>query len=98
LPRRWLKSGLVDQIVDEHDLVGAATAFAREMLVRGDPPSRTRERTDRLGTWRKMPPVFEAARETARRTKPHIPAARLYVGRGRSRRHAAVRRGVPARA
>ena len=74
-----LKSGLVDQIVDEHDLVGAATAFAREMLVRGDPPSRTRERADRLGTPAQNAPVFEAARETARRTKPHIPAARLYV-------------------
>jgi len=74
-----LKSGLVDQVVDEHDLVGAATAFARERLVRGDPPSRTCERADRLGTPAQNAPVFEAARETARRTKPHIPAARLYV-------------------
>ncbi|HKP16713.1 MAG TPA: 3-hydroxyacyl-CoA dehydrogenase NAD-binding domain-containing protein, partial [Gemmatimonadaceae bacterium] len=40
---------------------------------------RTRDRTDRLGTPERNAAIFEAARETARRTKPHIPADLLYV-------------------
>ena len=93
-----LKAGLIDRIVDDDDLVAAATAFAREMLDRGEPHPRTRERTDRLGTPAQNAPILDAARETARRTKPHIPAARAVRRRGRSRGHAAVRGGMPARA
>ncbi len=74
-----LASGLVDRIVAGEDLVAAATAFAREMLDLGAPPPRTRERTDRLGTPVDNAPIFEAERETARKAKPHIPAATLYI-------------------
>src|SRR5206468_6032535 len=40
-----LASGLIDRIVDGDDLVAAATAFARELLDRGNPHPRTRERS-----------------------------------------------------
>jgi len=63
---------------DLHGLA-AATAFAREMLERGAPHPRTRDRTDKLGTPEQNAPIFAAARETVRKTKPHIPAAALYV-------------------
>jgi len=72
-----LNVGLIDRLVSGEDLVAAATEFAREMLDRAAP--RTRERTDRLGTPEQNAPIFAAARETARKTKPHIPAAALYV-------------------
>ena len=91
-----LKAGLVDRVVDDQDLVAAATAFAREMLDRGEPQPRTRERTDKLGAVAQNGPILDAARETARRTKPHIPAARLLRRRDRSRGHAAIRRRMPS--
>ena len=72
-----LNVGLIDRLVSGEDLVAAATEFAREMLDRAAP--RTRERTDRLGTPEQNAPIFAAARETARKTKPHIPAAALFV-------------------
>jgi len=71
-------SGLVDQIV-EGDLLAGATAFAREQLARGAPHPRTRDRSDKLGTPGQNAPAFAAARETARKTKPHIPAAALFI-------------------
>jgi len=74
-----LASGLIDRLADGDDLVAAATVFAREMLERGTPRPRTRDRTDKLGTPEQNAPTFAAARETARKTKPHIPAAALYV-------------------
>ncbi len=77
--RDALNAGLIDRIVDGNDLVAAATAFAREMLARGESHPRTRERSDKLGTPTKNAPLLDAGRETARRTKPHIPAARLFV-------------------
>jgi 3-hydroxyacyl-CoA dehydrogenase len=73
-----LNAGLVDRIVGD-DLVAGATAFAREMLARGEPHPRTRDRTAKLGTPAQNAPLLDAGRETARRTKPHIPAARLFV-------------------
>src|SRR6186997_340339 len=55
-----LKAGLVDRLVDERDLVAGATAFAREMLDRGEPHPRTGERTDRLGTLAEITPLLDA--------------------------------------
>jgi 3-hydroxyacyl-CoA dehydrogenase len=77
--RDALNVGLIDRLASGEDLVAAATEFAREMLARGAPHPRTRERTDRLGTSEQNAPIFAAARETARKTKPHIPAAALFV-------------------
>ncbi|HEX7977116.1 MAG TPA: 3-hydroxyacyl-CoA dehydrogenase NAD-binding domain-containing protein [Gemmatimonadaceae bacterium] len=72
-----LASGLIDRLVD--DLVGAAKAFVRGKLEIGEPHVRTCDRTERLGTPEQNAPLLGAARETARRTKPHIPAAELFV-------------------
>jgi 3-hydroxyacyl-CoA dehydrogenase len=71
-----LAAGLIDRVVDG-ELEAAAAAFAREASGRAIP--RTSERTDRLGTPAENAPLLDAARETARRTKPHIPAARALV-------------------
>ena len=73
-----LRAGLVDRIADG-DLETAAIAFAREALERGAPPPRTSERADRIGTAEANAPRLAAARETVRRTKPHLPAARAWV-------------------
>src|SRR5206468_12800825 len=74
-----LASGLISRVVDGDDLIAGAKEFAREMRARGDQHTRTRDRTDKLGTPAHNAPVLEAARATARRTKPNIPAALLYV-------------------
>jgi len=73
-----VRAGLVDRIV-EGELEAGAIAFARERVASGAPHPRTRDRTDRLGTPSESAPMLEAARATARRTKPHIPAARAWV-------------------
>jgi 3-hydroxyacyl-CoA dehydrogenase len=77
--RDALNVGLIDRVIDADDLVAGAMAFAREMLARGTPHRRTRDRADRLGTPEQNAPLFAAARDTARKTKPHIPAAALFI-------------------
>jgi 3-hydroxyacyl-CoA dehydrogenase len=61
------------------DLEAAAVAFAREMLARDESPPSTSERTDRIGTVDENAPRLSTARETVRKTKPHLPAARAWV-------------------
>ena len=73
-----VRAGLVDRIV-EGELEAGAIAFARERVASGAPHPRTRDRTDKLGTPSQSTPLLEAARATARRAKPHIPAARAWV-------------------
>jgi 3-hydroxyacyl-CoA dehydrogenase len=77
--RDALSVGLIDRVIDADDLVAGAMAFAREHLARGTPHRRTRDRADRLGTPEQNAPLFAAARDTARKTKPHIPAAALFI-------------------
>jgi 3-hydroxyacyl-CoA dehydrogenase len=77
--RDALSVGLIDRVIDADDLVAGAMAFAREMLARGTPHRRTRDRADRIGTPEQNAPLFAAARDTARKTKPHIPAAALFI-------------------
>jgi 3-hydroxyacyl-CoA dehydrogenase len=77
--RDALNVGLIDRVIDADDLVAGAMAFAREMLARGTPHRRTRDRADRIGTPEQNAPLFAAARDTARKTKPHIPAAALFI-------------------
>jgi 3-hydroxyacyl-CoA dehydrogenase len=43
-----LRFGILDRVV-EGDLLQGALAFAQEVIARGGPPPRTRERTDKLG-------------------------------------------------
>jgi 3-hydroxyacyl-CoA dehydrogenase len=72
-----LAAGLVDRVVDG-DLESVAIETAREAAARGA-PTRTSERRDRLGTLAEAEPALAAARETARKTRPNVPAARAFV-------------------
>jgi 3-hydroxyacyl-CoA dehydrogenase len=56
--------GLIDRTI-EGDLLTGAIAFARE--VAGKPIPKTRERTDKLGSADHNAPIFQAARENARK-------------------------------
>jgi 3-hydroxyacyl-CoA dehydrogenase len=57
-----LRLGLIDRIIDG-DLAASAVRFAQEMV--GRPTLKTRERGERLGE--QSPPIFAAARESARK-------------------------------
>lgn len=72
------RSGLVDRVVPD-DLEGAAIAFAEEVLAREERPPRTSARLERIGTPEENATALATARETARKSKPHIPAARAWV-------------------
>jgi 3-hydroxyacyl-CoA dehydrogenase len=57
--------GIVDRII-EGDLLQGAIAFLREKMT--EKPPKTRERNDKLGTDAANKAIFDAARETARKT------------------------------
>jgi 3-hydroxyacyl-CoA dehydrogenase len=59
------EAGIVDRII-EGDLLAGAIAFAREVLAKGEKPSKPRDRNEKLAA---APEVFAAAREQARKTK-----------------------------
>jgi 3-hydroxyacyl-CoA dehydrogenase len=59
-----LEIGLVDKIV-EGDLLAGAVAFAREAISK--PVTKTRERTDKLGTAEEAAPIIAAARDAAKK-------------------------------
>jgi len=58
------EAGILDRLV-KGDLLTGAVAFARE--VASQPPPKTRERTNKLGTPEQNAPLFSAAREAARK-------------------------------
>jgi 3-hydroxyacyl-CoA dehydrogenase len=62
-----LRLGLVDRIIEGADsaLPAGAAAFAREMVARGGPHKKTRDRNDKLGSPQTNAPLFAAAREQA---------------------------------
>jgi len=62
--------GLVDRVI-EGDLAGGAVAFAREIVRRGAPHPKTRDRIDKLGTAESNAPLFAKGREIARQTRRH---------------------------
>ena len=64
-----LAAGIVDRIV-EGDLLTDAIAFAREKAAGGSHP-KTRDRNDKLGTPAANAPLYEAGRQTARKTRRH---------------------------
>lgn len=65
--------GLIDRIV-EGDLRAGAVAFAREVVKKGGPHRKTRERREKLGSPSENAPLFAAAREQARKTRRNMTA------------------------
>jgi len=63
-----LELGLIDRII-EGDLLTGAVAFAQEMVARGGPHRKTRERNEKLGTLASNATAFAAGREQARKTR-----------------------------
>ena len=63
-----LELGLIDRLI-EGDLLTGAVAFAQELVARGGPHRKTRERNEKLGTLAANAAVFAAGREQARKTK-----------------------------
>ena len=62
------EAGILDQIVagnTPEELRAGAVVFARDVVVRGGPHPKTRERNDKLGDEATNAPIFEAARAEA---------------------------------
>jgi 3-hydroxyacyl-CoA dehydrogenase len=68
-----LTLGLIDRIV-EGDLIEAAIAFARDVATRDTPIVKTRERRDKLPPPDALPPLLQAGRDLARKTKRRMDA------------------------
>ncbi|HME10703.1 MAG TPA: 3-hydroxyacyl-CoA dehydrogenase NAD-binding domain-containing protein, partial [Bryobacteraceae bacterium] len=71
-----LKAGILDQIV-EGDLLAGAIAFAKSKA--GQPPRRTRDLTEKLGTPEVNAPVFAAARDAARKRARNVLAPQAAI-------------------
>jgi 3-hydroxyacyl-CoA dehydrogenase len=68
-----LQLGLVDRLIDG-ELLPGAISFAREMVVRGGPHLKTRERHEKLGSSSANAPLFAAAREQAAKIRRNMAA------------------------
>ena len=62
-----LQSGLIDRVVD--DLIPGAVAFATEIVSRGGPHPKTRERAEKLPPAAALPELVAAAHELARKVR-----------------------------
>src|SRR5580704_5735939 len=60
-----LEAGIIDRIV-EGDLLTGAVAFTREILAKGEKPTKPRDRNEKLGDFKTNAAIFAAAREQAR--------------------------------
>ncbi len=65
--------GLIDHLIDG-DLIAGATSFARDVVGRGAPHPKTRDRRDKLGDPESNAPLFAAGRELARKTRRNMTA------------------------
>ena len=68
-----LSAGLIDRIIDG-DLASGASAFAREVALRGAPHPKTRERRDRLPQADAVAGLLAAGRGLARKTRRNLEA------------------------
>jgi 3-hydroxyacyl-CoA dehydrogenase len=68
-----LTHGLIDEVADG-DVLEHAVEFAGRVVAKGGPHPATSQRTDKLGTPEANAPLYEAARQLARKVKPHQPA------------------------
>jgi 3-hydroxyacyl-CoA dehydrogenase len=73
-----LELGLIDRII-AGDLLAGAIAFAQEVVAKGGPPPKTRERNEKLGTIASHAAAFAAGREQARKTKRNQHAPLVVV-------------------
>ena len=62
-----LKSGIIDELVEEDALLEGALAFARRMVAEGAPLKRVRDQNDKVSGV--DPAIFEAARKKMQRTR-----------------------------
>src|SRR5262249_18769194 len=63
-----LKAGMIDKII-EGDLLAGSVAFVRDLLAKGEPPRKSRERNEKLGKAEENSVIFENARALAKKTK-----------------------------
>jgi 3-hydroxyacyl-CoA dehydrogenase len=61
-----LQHGIIDRVI-EGDLLEGAISFVREMLARGGPHPKSRERTEKLGDAEQNAQLFAMARELAKK-------------------------------
>ena len=73
-----LRAGLIDHIV-EGDLVTGAVRFAKEAAATGGPHPRTSEREDKLPPLDALPPMIQAGRDLARKTRRNMEAPLAVV-------------------
>jgi 3-hydroxyacyl-CoA dehydrogenase len=68
--RQALEHGLVDEVVETDDLIGAAVDLARRVVAEGRPLTRIRDRDDKLREARAKPELFdEFRRRIARKSR-----------------------------
>ncbi|HUP21341.1 MAG TPA: 3-hydroxyacyl-CoA dehydrogenase NAD-binding domain-containing protein [Thermoanaerobaculia bacterium] len=68
--RQALEHGLVDEVVETDDLIGAAVELARRVVAEGRPLTRIRDRDDKLREARARPELFdEFRRRIARKSR-----------------------------
>src|SRR5215831_19422587 len=63
-----LKAGMIDKII-EGDLLAGSVTFVRDLLAKGEPPRKSRERNEKLGKAEENSVIFENARALAKKTK-----------------------------
>src|SRR5215831_15449309 len=59
-----LKAGMIDKII-EGDLLAGSVTFVRDLLAKGEPPRKSRERNEKLGKAEENSVIFENARALA---------------------------------
>jgi len=61
--KKALAGGLVDEVVEAGDLVAAAVKLAKKLASAGKPPTRTRDREDKIAEAKKHPGLFDEYRK-----------------------------------
>jgi 3-hydroxyacyl-CoA dehydrogenase len=62
--RKALAGGLVEEVVEAGDLVATAVKLAKKLSAEGKPPTRTRDREDKIEEARKQPGLFDEYRKS----------------------------------
>jgi len=62
--KKALAGGLVEEVVEAGDLVATAVELAKKLAAEGKPPTRTRDREDKIEEARKQPGLFDDYRKS----------------------------------